>query len=230
MPEATTLPAGTGTTTMVVSAEFQNKTDLTNYTSNERQTIAIGVNAVQGTNGMTITPAAPAILYSVNVDTNLGQSINELNNQSLYCGFSETHGLSLCYNTEEQCITEMQSYDPDAHCSIFNTVTDNLAQLARNNSSSCYLKHTIDDNKVESTELCFRNPDFCLKPNDYENSKNLIQTHMAWQGCNEYDDKFQCGTPSGGTAYFAQKDGTVGIAMYSWHCWLLGDGSSSCSW
>ena len=53
MPESTTLAS--------------NATDLTNYTLNESQTITIGVNAVQGTNGMTITPAEQTI-YAWNTD------------------------------------------------------------------------------------------------------------------------------------------------------------------
>ncbi len=67
MPEEVVLSANTGTTTMVVSAEFQNTTDLTNYTLNESQTITIGVNAVQGTNGMDITSAGQKV-YAINTD------------------------------------------------------------------------------------------------------------------------------------------------------------------
>ncbi|MBR3198990.1 MAG: hypothetical protein IKG27_03150 [Bacilli bacterium] len=47
MPADMTLSANTGTTTMVVSAEFQNTTDLTKYTASETQTITVGLNVVQ---------------------------------------------------------------------------------------------------------------------------------------------------------------------------------------
>ena len=67
MPEEVVLSSNTGSTTMVVSAEFQNTTDLVSYAAHETQTIAIGINAVQGTSGMTITPAAQKV-YAINTN------------------------------------------------------------------------------------------------------------------------------------------------------------------
>ena len=69
MPESTTLQATTGTTTMVVSAEFQNTTDLVSYNAHETQTITVGINAVQsnGSNAMTVTPAAQKV-YAINTN------------------------------------------------------------------------------------------------------------------------------------------------------------------
>ena len=69
MPESTTLQASTGTTTMVVSAEFQNDTDLVSYNAHETQTITVGINAVQsnGSNAMTVTPAAQKV-YAINTN------------------------------------------------------------------------------------------------------------------------------------------------------------------
>ncbi len=70
MPASTTLQATTGTTTMVVSAEFQNKTDLVSYNAHETQTITVGINAVQnnGSNALTVTPSTQTV-YSWNTDT-----------------------------------------------------------------------------------------------------------------------------------------------------------------
>ena len=67
MPASTTLQATTGTTTMVVSAEFQNDTDLVSYNAHETQTITVGINAVQsnGSNAMTVTPSAQKV-YAIN--------------------------------------------------------------------------------------------------------------------------------------------------------------------
>ena len=48
MPTSNSLAASTGSTTMTVTAKFQNTSNISNYTENETQTITIGLNATQG--------------------------------------------------------------------------------------------------------------------------------------------------------------------------------------
>ena len=49
MPTPNTLVAGTGTATIKVTAEFQNDTDISEYSLAETQTITVGITAVQYT-------------------------------------------------------------------------------------------------------------------------------------------------------------------------------------
>ena len=69
MPADVTLAASTGTTTMVVSAEFQNTTDLESYTAQETQSITVGIVAAQntGSNAMITTPATQQV-YAFNTN------------------------------------------------------------------------------------------------------------------------------------------------------------------
>ncbi len=66
MPQSTTL-AVDAETTMKVTAEFQNDTDINNYTTGETQTISVQINAQQddGNGGMDITPAEQYV-YAIN--------------------------------------------------------------------------------------------------------------------------------------------------------------------
>ncbi len=70
MPEDTTL-ASNATTTMKVSAEFQNTTNIGNMSSGESSSLTVGVNVVQddGNGGMDITPSAfSGTLYAINTN------------------------------------------------------------------------------------------------------------------------------------------------------------------
>ena len=78
MPESTTL-ASNATTTMKVSAEFQNTTDISNLTTGGSSSLTVGINVVQGTSGMAITPAAQTVYAWNTTDVTIGTStINDL--------------------------------------------------------------------------------------------------------------------------------------------------------
>ncbi len=130
MPASTTLAASTGTTTMVVSAEFQNTTDLTSYTSQETQTITVGINAVQstGSNAMVTTQPIQKV-YAINTNTitedsstlaNIGTTYNSCaatgKNVCLRYTIDRTDnnkvtGSEVCfvYNSTEYCLTGADS-------------------------------------------------------------------------------------------------------------------------
>ena len=186
MPESTTLPASTGTTTMVVSAEFQNTTDLTNYTSNERQTITIGVNAVQGTTGMDITPSA------------FTGTIYRNNTKGLINGFPMEGEITIYYPSEFSSASEAYNdgwfYASQAACTgdgnescASGTVTLSpgaYETTASNLNKTYYLKHEINNGIVESSYVCFvTDTERCMQGGNssyYAANKTLLQSQESW--------------------------------------------------
>ncbi|MBR3198911.1 MAG: hypothetical protein IKG27_02720 [Bacilli bacterium] len=107
MPESTTLSAATGTTTMVVSAEFQNTTDLSSYTAQESQTITVGINTIQddGSNAMEISQK----VYAVNTNK-LYKNISTLQNIGQTYESCVATGKNIClrYTIENNAITGVE--------------------------------------------------------------------------------------------------------------------------
>ena len=107
MPASTTLAATTGTTTMVVSAEFQNTTDLTSYTAQETQTITVGINAVQstGSNAMVTTQPIQKV-YAINTNM-IFKNTSTLQDIGTTYGSCAATGINAClrYTIEGDIVT-----------------------------------------------------------------------------------------------------------------------------
>ena len=116
-----------------------------------------------------------------------------------------------------------------------------------------YLKHVVEDNIIESTEVClwYNNNEFCLGPNYWVETGNGDASHWSQENGVATKNKLQaametalgtqadsCGSDSG-NAYCdfgefscsAYLDGDVGCSDdYSGYCEVNGDGSSFCVW
>ena len=78
-----------------------------------------------------------------------------------------------------------------------------------------YLKHEIDDgNKITESYVCFiTDTEHCMKANDVENSKALLQSQQAWftnngGSCEDISSSFKC-TGGGFTQVRSDYNGTV---------------------
>jgi len=100
-----------------------------------------------------------------------------------------------------------------------------------NLETNYYLKHEVLGNKIQSTELCFVNNEnqYCLKPNEYENSKTKLLKLFGEENCNVNEDaSFSCSLT--GAKYFAvYQNGQVRIMMMPYsECVVNSDSSSNC--
>ena len=106
MPETTTL-AVDAETTMKVTAEFQNDTDINKYTTGETQTISVEINAEQddGTGGFTPTAAkyTGAIYRWSTTTAQNGNSIVPVSGTK-WCDIETSSGDQFdCFDTENEC-------------------------------------------------------------------------------------------------------------------------------
>ena len=112
---------------------------------------------------------------------------------------------------------------------------DKIKGYAKEDSSALgnyYLKHIMTNGQVESSEVCFvTDIEHCMKPNDYENSKALIQSQESWF------------TANGGSCYFddsistcnaaslnvdALPNGYVSASDAPEKCYVIAVGSAAC--
>ncbi len=213
MPEAVVLSASTGTTTMKVSAEFQNTTDLSNYTLNESQTITVGINAVQddGSGGFEVTDPAfsgTGTIYRWSMD-------------------------NLSINDTVASLTEGTDYTTDA--TELPTVVSTFASSA----SNYYLKHTIVNNNVTESYVCFiSDEEHCLQgggTNYYTVNRGILETtaNQNWftshnGSCWNKTSYFRCN--GGGLVVDVFNDGRVRVKGGGYLCGVYNDGSSYCDY
>ena len=91
-----------------------------------------------------------------------------------------------------------------------------------------FLKHTIKDGKIESSEACFIKDGntYCLKPNEYETSKAKLLEVFGKSACEVYDFNVLCGDSSVGAV--AVLDGPVEADGDLSLCRIFSDGTSRC--
>ena len=124
MPESTSLAVNT-TTTMKVTAMFQNDTEVTSST-NEQQTISISINAVQddGSGGMDITSASDKFTGTIyRWDTAIVQNGDSIADTevSRWCGIGTLNGnpYNSCIDddyadeTEDDCLANLGDFSDD---------------------------------------------------------------------------------------------------------------------
>ena len=177
MPESTTLEASTGTTTMKVSAEFQNTTDISNLTTGGSSSLTVGINVVQGTSGMAITEPAfsgTGTIYRITSnEVQLGAPL-EGGTAHQYCDSNNYYRCA--FNSLEKC---QEKYD---NCTERDIQSEGVGQFETdpytfiNNNQYVFLKHEVENGIVKTQETCYytNNTIYCLPDFDIHNSYDDI--------------------------------------------------------
>ena len=165
MPESTNI-AVSSSTTMKVTAKFQNDTDVTGpYAGNETQTIQVKINAEQGdgTDGMNITPASFT-----------GTIYRWSNTQLANKGSSSA-------STYPYTITNLtEGTDYVKNASLLN--------------KNYYLKHDIVNDEIINSYVCFiyNNSEHCMKGADggasFATNTGIIQDFQTFYNLGEYSE------------------------------------------
>ncbi len=247
MPLSTSL-AVNATITMKVTAMFQNDTDISSST-NEQQTISIGVNAVQddGNGGFTPTPAK------------FTGTIYRWNTNMLVNGLTYNGDATVWYPTTEGYSSAAEAYDSynafssQAYCEDdagTGNCTSGTATLspgeyetdASNLNKAYYLKHTIVNDIITESYVCFvyNNAEHCLKGGDngasFAQNTAIIQDYQtfynlpnnAYPGCTFNSSNSYC-YGGGFSPVSARSDGYVLVnGSSSEYCRLSTDGISYC--
>ena len=197
MPESTTLTPN-ASTTMKVTAKFQNETDVTGPYSGETKTIEVKINAEQddGDGGMDITPVSSAYtgpIYRWNTTkVNNGDFITEREvvvggNWCAIAKFSSDDIISTCdnavsFNTQEECEAYIENVGTlpegvSVSCAqeTQTVTTGGVGEYTTDASTSngdYYLKHDVVEDIITASYVCFvyNNAEHCMKGGDNESS------------------------------------------------------------
>ena len=195
MPESTSL-AVNATTTMKVTAMFQNDTDISS-SANEEQTISIGVNAVQddGNGGFTPTPSTfTGTIYRNNT--------NMLVNGLTYNGDATVWYPTSYYSSAQEAYADYYAFSSQAYCEDdagTGNCTSGTATLSPGDyetdasqlNKTYYLKHTIVNDIVTASYVCFvTDEEHCMQGGDmnvsthlspyYSTNQSLLQNQQTW--------------------------------------------------
>ena len=174
MPETTSL-AVNATTTMKVTAMFQNDTAVSSST-NEQQTISVSINAVQddGNGGFTPTPSSFTGTIYRNNTTNVsnGSSIVPVSGTK----WVETDGniSQGQFETEALCQADIDAKgyaQYGVYCEQQTATTGGVGEYTTNASTLnkiYYLKHDVVDDIITNSYVCFvyNNVEHCMKGGD----------------------------------------------------------------
>ena len=102
MPANNSLAASTGTTTMTVTAEFQNTSNLSSYTTSESRSINVGISASQNSGGSSSSNQ----VYAINTNT-ITQGTSTLTNIGTTYSSCQATGKNVClrYTLENDVVT-----------------------------------------------------------------------------------------------------------------------------
>ncbi len=173
--------------------------------------------------------------YETNVNTIRTKPYN------VYCpigGSNLTCGNNWWYPTEQDCLDNV---DASVYTCTAGTIT-----------TPYYLKHVVEENIIESTEVClyYNNGEFCFGPNYWVETGNGNQHHQSTENGVATKNKLQTAME---TALGTQADGCYSNLDYAhcifgdFHCYadpggyvtcydgsggcgVYGDGSSVCRW
>ena len=196
MPLSTSL-AVNATTTMKVTAMFQNDTDISSST-NEEQTISIAINAVQddGNGGFTPTPSTftgTIYRWSTNILFNgltyNGEATVWYPTTEGYSSAAEAHADNYAYSSQAYCEGDAGS----GNCAS-GTVTLSPGEYETDASQlnkTYYLKHTIVNDIVTASYVCFvTDEEHCMQGGGYDLStgtspyyvinKTLLEGQETW--------------------------------------------------
>ena len=196
MPESTSL-AVNATTTMKVTAMFQNDTAVSSST-NEQQTISVSINAVQddGNGGFTPTPTSfTGTIYRNNT--------NRLFNGLTYNGEATVwYPTNQGYSSAAEAYAAYRTYASQAYCEYLDgsgnctsgTVTlspGSYETNASNLNKTYYLKHDVVNNIVTASYVCFvTDTEHCMQGGEmnvstelspyYSTNQSLLQSQQTW--------------------------------------------------
>ncbi len=252
MPLSTSL-AVNATTTMKVTAMFQNDTDISS-SANEQQTISIGVNAVQddGSGGFTPTPAKfTGTIYRWNtIIANTGDSIATVSGTK-WCVVQSGDSSEQClaqFNTQEECQTDLSNNGSPAGytCQEKTGTFGGVGEYTTNASTlnkTYYLKHDVEDDIITASYVCFiyNNTEHCLKGGDngasFATNTQIIQDYQTFYNLGAYSNGTGCNFDSsgsycyGGGFDYVNANSYGGVDVYgssSVGCYVNNDGHSSC--
>ena len=253
MPESTSL-AVNATTTMKVTAMFQNDTDVSG-SGNEQQTISIAINAVQddGSGGFTPTqPSFTGTIYRWNTtQASNGDSIVPVSGTK-WCAIHPQYGNScdfgMSWDTEQECETyvETNMSGQNVICQQGTVTTGGVEEYTTNASTlnkTYYLKHDVEDDIITASYVCFvyNNAEHCLKGEDggasFAANTQIIRDFQTFNnlpndgnpGCIFTSSYSEC---DGGGFYRVDAASGGDVYVYgssSGSCSVDGDGNSHCS-
>ena len=251
MPLSTSL-AVNATTTMKVTAMFQNDTEVTSST-NEEQSISIGVNAVQddGNGGFTPTPTSfTGTIYRWNTTTasNGNPIVPVSGTKWVIANGSGVQGPPDVYDTEVECQTGYAGYGSPAGYSCqektgtFGGVGEYTTDASTLNRTY-YLKHDVVDDIITASYVCFvTDEEHCLKGGDggesFASNTQIIQDYQTFYNLPSNNANPGCTFTSSGSScsgggfrlVSAHSDGAVSVnGSSSGYCYVSYDGYSTCS-
>ena len=198
MPESTTL-APNASTTMKVTAKFQNDTDVTGPYSGETKTIEVKINAEQddGNGGIVVTNPYTGTIYRWSTTSaKNGDSIvagSKLKWCAITIGPSDYYNSS-CDNasgwdTQEECETTIENWGTPPGYSISceqKTVTFPGIGVYTTDASTLnktyYLKHDVVDDIITESYVCFvyNNAEHCMNGLNYSYNTQIIKEYQAY--------------------------------------------------
>ena len=189
MPESTSL-AVNATTTMKVTAMFQNDTNISSST-NEQQTISIAVNAVQddGNGGFTPTPTSfTGTIYRWNTN----QVFNNINLKSsyIYANSAGSMGPSDIFNSMEECVAKYSTQET-YYCQLAENILGQYTTDPSTLNKTYYLKNDVEDDIITASYVCFvyNNAEHCMKGTDngasFAANTQIIKEYQEFYNLND---------------------------------------------
>ena len=249
MPESTSL-AVNATTTMKVTAMFQDDTEVTSST-NEQQTISVSINAVQddGNGGFTPTPASfTGTIYRWSTTTaHNGVSIVPVSGTKYVITDGNQDAPVGPYESQSECQTAFEGFgSPSGYSCQEKTGTfGGVGEYTTNASTlnkAYYLKHDVVDDIITASYVCFvyNNTEHCLKGGDngasFAANTQIIRDFQTFNnlpnggnpGCNFYSSISTC-SGGGFITVYAYSYGTVHVyGSSSEYCIVNSDDNSNC--
>ena len=194
MPESTSLSAGSSTT-MTVTARFQDETDITGGYNGENASITVIINASQdgGTGGFVKKYSGTIYRNSTERWTN-GKELNPTTIYSMTADGEYGHGPAGDYDTLEACQDEYtEKYDGASFtCKkfVFDTEGINYVKDSSLLDKTYYIKHDVEDDIITASYACFvmGGSEYCLKGADTSATQSniaIIRNYQSFYNLNE---------------------------------------------
>ena len=251
MPEETTL-APNASTTMKVTAKFQNEIDVTGAYSGETKTISVSINAEQddGNGGFTPAPTTfSGTIYRNNTNilfnglTMNGEATVWYPTTEGYSSAEEAHANYYTFSTKENCEDQIG----ENNCTS-GTVTLSAGSYVEDASllnKTYYLKHDVVEDIITASYVCFvyNNAEQCMKGADggasFATNTAIIQDYQSFYNLGAYSSGTGCYFSSSSSycdggglhSVIAYPDGYVYVSggFPTGSCYVDYDGNSYCT-
>ena len=244
MPEDTTL-APNASTTMKITAKFQNDTDVTGAYSGETKTIEVKINAEQddGNGGMDITPSTftgTIYRWSTTAAHN-GDSIVPVS-ETKWCGqgdFGNTCNSGDIFDTEEECNQFLSNINIEGTCEQGTVSYQGIGDYTTDASTlnkNYYLKHDVEDDVITASYVCFvyNNAEHCMKGGDggasFAANTQMIQDYQSFYNLGAYSNGTGCYFDSSESSTSLCSGGSIGqvLAGVDDHVYVSDSSSDRC--